>query len=238
MERLLETLPTNERRDRLARLGGLHISEFTRENALVRNAALLQELNLLRATSQILGPAAPIKTRPKPCPAFRGAPQEPQRKSLRLAGNVGGEAGGTEEENGAVGEENGEDGGEGEGGGEGGETDEQQADGQDSAGGKENVAEEDQEQAGAKGENENENENEGGKGEKEKERAAGNAEDESESAVSWPKWMSDAHTLLTACPAGGSEDNWVATVRTWVQLEESYGFQSSVSCSGICMEGG
>jgi hypothetical protein len=46
MQTLLDGLPTNERCDHLARLGRLHISEFTRENVLVRNKALLEQLNL------------------------------------------------------------------------------------------------------------------------------------------------------------------------------------------------
>ncbi|KAJ7703344.1 hypothetical protein B0H14DRAFT_2305161, partial [Mycena olivaceomarginata] len=44
----------------------------------------------------------------------------------------------------------------------------------------------------------------------------------------WPKWMRDGSALLDACPAAGSEE-WADAVRTWAQLEEAYGYQTTVS---------
>ncbi|KAJ7899866.1 hypothetical protein B0H13DRAFT_1883584 [Mycena leptocephala] len=45
----------------------------------------------------------------------------------------------------------------------------------------------------------------------------------------WLKWMVNGHTLLKACPAGGSKESWATVVKTWVLLEEAYGFESSTA---------
>jgi hypothetical protein len=57
MKDLLETLPTNERWECLYQLGRLSKMEFMCENALVRNRALLEMLNLKDVTKDILSPA-------------------------------------------------------------------------------------------------------------------------------------------------------------------------------------
>ncbi|KAJ7711697.1 hypothetical protein B0H14DRAFT_2645637 [Mycena olivaceomarginata] len=77
----------NERRERLYQLGRLSKMEFTHENALVRNRALLERLNLKDATKEILSPAL-VEGHPRPRPpANKSAAQEgPTRKSSRLAG--------------------------------------------------------------------------------------------------------------------------------------------------------
>jgi hypothetical protein len=80
MQELLESLPTDERCHRLYRLSRLHIEEFTRENNLVRNAALLDALKLRQATAQVLGLPKPTP-RPRPRALGNRMPQGPLRKS-------------------------------------------------------------------------------------------------------------------------------------------------------------
>jgi hypothetical protein len=68
-------------------------------------------------------------------------------------------------------------------------------------------------------------------GEKGAEKEAEMAE---ERPTTWPKWMANGHALLSACPAGGSEESWATVVKTWALLEEAYGFESFVSDNSIC----
>jgi hypothetical protein len=113
MKRLLESLPTNEWRTRLGTLSRMHIDVFERENNIVRNAALLDALNLRQASAQILGPPKPTPPpRPRPRPrAPNAAPQGAVRKSSRLAK----EGGRAEKDTARGGGEDDEEGGEGKG---------------------------------------------------------------------------------------------------------------------------
>ncbi|KAJ7876460.1 hypothetical protein B0H14DRAFT_3436547 [Mycena olivaceomarginata] len=66
MRDLLQTLPTNERRERVYQLARLGSGEFMRENALVRNKVLLEMLNLKDATRGIIRPAVVERLQPRP----------------------------------------------------------------------------------------------------------------------------------------------------------------------------
>ncbi|KAJ6511872.1 hypothetical protein C8R47DRAFT_1064586 [Mycena vitilis] len=81
-----------ERHQRLLQLGNMHIDAFNRENNIARNMALMDELKLRQATSQILRPATPPPppppppARPRARPAWKGATR---RQSSRLAATSG-----------------------------------------------------------------------------------------------------------------------------------------------------
>jgi hypothetical protein len=216
MQQLLESLPADERRERLYSLGRLHIEQFTRENNLVRNAALLDALKLRQATSLVLGPLKPLP-RPRPRALGNRAPQGPLRKSSRLTQGQQEGSGPTGMDDEPEGGEGTEDEGEGGASKEAGTQDRQEAE----------LGEKDGVQDGDEG---------GGNG-LEREKDSGHGEDKGEGAVegraqpnkeTWPKWMRDGGALLEACPAGGAED-WAAAVTTWALLEEAYGFHTSVS---------
>ncbi|KAJ7693190.1 hypothetical protein B0H17DRAFT_1330545 [Mycena rosella] len=82
MEKKLAAMPTAEQRAQLARLGGLHVSDFTQENTLVRNAAMMKVLDLDHALRGLIQPTLPVRPKPRPKPRDAGPP----RKSMRLAG--------------------------------------------------------------------------------------------------------------------------------------------------------
>lgn len=197
-----------------------------RENALVRNKALLEMLNLKNATREIIRPA--VVERPQPRRANTSAAQlGPTRRSTRLAGQRSegddemgaeeeGERGGDGETDAGGADVDSTEGGEGEGeeGGErqevGGKDDEESGNPEDEGDEEEGEREEGGEhQAGAQKERQKGGENVGGE------------------QARWPKWLADGHTLLSACPEDGSE--WKEVVETWVQLEKAYGFKTSVS---------
>ncbi|KAJ7654193.1 hypothetical protein B0H17DRAFT_1214456 [Mycena rosella] len=92
-------MSTMGRRDMLAKLAGMHVTNFNCENALVRNKAMMEALNL-----EDLFPLHPLPKLRRKVAADGGAPIEPTRRSLRLTQLTAedGAKGGEKDEGGAA----------------------------------------------------------------------------------------------------------------------------------------
>ncbi|KAJ7671037.1 hypothetical protein B0H17DRAFT_1245297 [Mycena rosella] len=84
----LTAMPTMMRREELAGLTRLHVTNFNRENALVRNKAMMEALDLRAAVEDLFPPRPHPVPKPvlKPCrtAATDGAPPELARRLMRL----------------------------------------------------------------------------------------------------------------------------------------------------------